>query len=203
MDHDLLLPADPIDGLMTWLKEAEAKGLPEPTAMTLATVGQNGKPSARIVLFKGLSQSQSGRRCPRFFTNYESRKSSEIEVRPDIALAFHWTTLQRQLRIEGRCEKVSPEESNAYFQSRARGSQIGAWSSPQSEEIPDRETLERLVKETEERFGDGPIPCPPFWGGWRVVPTRIEFWQGQTFRLHDRIVYEWVDGAWITKRLAP
>ena len=202
-EHDLHLPIDPIDGLNGWLKEAEEKGLPEPTAMTLATIGLDGKPSARIVLYKGTSPNSEGRRCPRFVTNYESRKSQEIEKNPDVALVFHWTTLQRQIRVEGRAEKISAAESDAYFQKRARGSQIGAWASPQSQVIPNREMLDRLVEETEARFAEGPIPRPEFWGGWRVVPTAIEFWQGQTYRLHDRIRYVWKGSAWVTERLAP
>lgn len=202
-EHDLQLPVDPIDGLNLWLKEAEAKGLPEPTAMTLATIGFDGRPSARIVLYKGTSTNEQGRKCPRFVTNYESRKSREIEANPDVALVFHWTTMQRQIRVEGRAEKLSAAESDAYFQQRARGSQIGAWASPQSRIIPDRETLEKLVADTEKKFGEGPIPRPEFWGGWRVVPTAIEFWQGQTYRLHDRIRYIWSGSAWVTERLAP
>ena len=202
-EHDLHLPSDPIDGLNQWLKEAEAKGLPEPTAMTLATIGLDGKPSARIVLYKGTSTNDEGRRCPRFVTNYESRKSREIKAHPDVALVFHWTTLQRQIRVEGRAEKLPAAESDAYFAGRARGSQIGAWASPQSQVIPDRETLDRLVEETETRFAEGPIPRPEFWGGWRIVPTRIEFWQGQIDRLHDRIRFFWTGSAWATERVAP
>ncbi len=186
-----------------WLKEAEVAGLLEPTAMTLATATPEGKPSARIVLYKGLSAASDGRRCPRFFTNFESRKSKELAVNPQGSVVFHWNKLSRQLRIEGRFEKVSGRENEEYFASRPRGSQIGAWASPQSRTIPTREMLDQLVKTTEEKFGSAPIPCPPFWGGWRLVPSRLEFWQGVTNRLHDRFVYEWNGKSWDLSRLAP
>lgn len=202
-DHDLKLPADPIDGFLAWLSEAETAKVPEPVAMTLATVGADLHPSARIVYYKGLSLEPGGRRCPRFFTNYESRKSQEIAQNPNVALVFHWTTLQKQLRIEGRCEKLSYEESNDYFQTRARGSRIGAWASPQSHEIPDRETLEERFAEIDAKFAGQEIACPPFWGGWRVTPLRIEFWHGGTSRLHDRQIFEWTGAEWRTARLAP
>lgn len=202
-DNNLNLPSEPADGLVTWLKEAEAAGLTEPTAMTLATATRDGKPSARIVLFKGFSSLADGRRCPRFFTNYESRKSKELIENPNAALVFHWGPQARQIRVEGRFEKVSQQESADYFASRPRGSQIGAWASPQSRKLPTREALDQLVKDTEEKFASGPIPCPPFWGGWRLVPTRFEFWQGVTSRLHDRFVYEWNGSGWNFSRLAP
>lgn len=171
--------------------------------MTLATVDKNGHPSARIVYYKGLSQNAASRRCLRFFTNYNSEKSQDIESRPSVALVFHWTTLQLQLRVEGVCEKTSAEESNAYFQTRARGSRIGAWASPQSEVIASRESLESRVADVEAKFAGKEIPCPPFWGGWRVVPTRFEFWHGGTHRLHDRQVFELKGETWVTSRLAP
>ncbi len=202
-DHNLHLPSDPIDGFLAWLKEAEDAKVPEPVAMTLATVSSDGRPSARIVYYKGLSSDSTGRRCPRFFTNFESRKSKEIAADPNVALVFHWTTLSKQLRIEGVCEKLTTAESETYFQSRARGSRIGAWASPQSHEIPSRDFLENRVKEIETKFSGKEIPCPPFWGGWRVVPTRIEFWHGGESRLHDRQVFEWTGTAWRTVRLAP
>ena len=202
-EHDLNLPADPIDGLLLWLSEAEKAGLSEPNAMTLATVDKDGKPSARIVLFKGLSKDSSGRRSPRFFTNYQSRKSRDLEAHPVASLVFHWASQARQIRIEGRVEKTSREESEAYFASRGRGSQIGAWASPQSEAIASREQLDQLVVDTEKKFEGKAIPCPPHWGGWRIIPDRIEFWQGVTNRLHDRFVYTWENGTWSRARLAP
>lgn len=202
-EHDLALPSDPIDGLLQWLKDAEASGQHEHTAMTLATATEAGRPSARIVLFKGLSVAGDGRRCPKFFTNYESRKSKEMAGNPFAALVFHWHEPHRQLRIEGRLEKTSREESEAYFRSRPRGSQIGAWASPQSREISSREELEAMVESIEKKFGNDPITCPPFWGGWRLVPERIEFWQGVPDRLHDRLAYEWNGSSWTTSRLAP
>lgn len=202
-DNNLNLPTDPIEGLLRWLKDAEDAGLTEPTAMTLATATPDGKPSARIVLFKGLSALPDGRRCPRFFTNYRSRKSRELSENPHASLVFHWAKQARQIRVEGRFEKTSTKENEDYFSTRPRGSQIGAWASPQSQAIPTREALDRLVKETEDKFGSSPIPCPPFWGGWRLVPTRVEFWQGVTNRLHDRFVYEWSGAGWTFSRLAP
>lgn len=202
-EHEFKLPDDPIDGFLAWLKRAEDAGVPEPVAMTLATVSSDGKPSARIVYYKGLSHDGAGRRCLRFFTNYESRKSKEIEADPNVALVFHWTTLNLQLRIEGVCEKTTTEESNAYFQTRERGSRIGAWASPQSETIASRAELEKRVADVEAKFAGKEIPCPPFWGGWRVVPMRIEFWGGGTHRLHDRQVFEWTGRDWRVHRIAP
>jgi pyridoxamine 5'-phosphate oxidase len=203
MADQVALPQDPIDGFLLWLSEAEKAGLPEPTAMTLATVGLDMRPSARIVLFKGLSLSASGDRSPRFFTNYESRKSLEISAHPQVSLVFHWATQQRQIRIEGLAEKVSRKESEEYFHTRARGSQIGAWASPQSRPLKDRAELDGIVSEIETRFKDRQIECPPFWGGWRVVPDRFEFWQGVPNRLHDRFVFERIAQNWTLNRLAP
>lgn len=202
-DQALSLPKDPIDGLLQWLKEAEKAGIAEPTAMTLATVSSDLRPSARIVLFKGLSKNAMGLRSPRFFTNYESRKSSELSANPRVSLVFHWATQARQIRIEGLAEKVSRAESEEYFNSRGRGSQIGAWASPQSKEIPDRATLDRLVESIEEKFKGKAVTCPPNWGGWCVVPERIEFWQGVENRLHDRFVFTRSGKQWSVARLAP
>jgi pyridoxamine 5'-phosphate oxidase len=203
-DHDLELPIDPIDGLLQWLKEAEFAKIPEHVAMTLSTVSFELQPSSRIVYFKGLSESADGQRCPRFFTNFESQKSNEIAETPNVALLFYWPAQWRQVRIEGKAEKVSYQESNAYFQSRARGSQIGAWASPQSHVIANRAELETRVSELEIKFAGQPIACPPFWGGWRVIPQRIEFWQGGESRLHDRFVYEKNSLLeWTRRRLAP
>lgn len=202
-DNNLGLPEDPLEGFATWLADAERGALPEPTAMTLATATREARPSARIVLFKGLSQGLDGRKGIRFFTNYTSRKSEELIDNPFASVVFHWTTLQRQIRMEGRVEKLSSEESDQYFQSRDRGSRIGAWASPQSQRIDHRFQLEELVQRTEERFKQGEIPCPPHWGGWRLIPNRVEFWQGKSHRLHDRFIYEWASGVWQSTRLAP
>jgi pyridoxamine 5'-phosphate oxidase len=205
-DNNLQIPADPLEGLSRWLKEAEAQKLSEPNAMTLATVGADGRPSARIVLFKGFSSRENGERGLRFFTNFESRKARELLLKPQVSLVFHWASMARQIRIEGSVEKVSRAESEAYFKSRARGSQIGAWASPQSQTIEKREDLERLVADIEERFKGAEIPCPENWGGFRVIPERIEFWQGSTHRLHDRLVFTKTasqTGGWKMQRLAP
>ncbi len=201
-DNNLQLPTDPMEGLSLWLKEAESGGMPEPTAMTLATVSPSGQPSARIVLFKGFSQ-QGGERFPRFFTNYESRKSREMETNPHVCLVFHWAKQERQIRIEGVVEKLSRDESDGYFQSRARGSRIGAWASPQSRPIASRSELEKLVSEFETKFKEGDVPLPPYWGGWRVRPTRVEFWNGGSHRLHDRFAFEKTSHGWNVSRLAP
>ena len=138
-----------------------------------------------------------------FYTNYQSQKSRELVDNPRAAMTFYWPALNRQIRIEGTTEKVSQQESEEYFLTRPRGSQIGAWTSPQSEEIPDRETLERKLAEMEERFKDQSIPCPLFWGGFRLKPVLFEFWQGRESRLHDRILYRWQDEIWQISRLAP
>lgn len=201
------LPSDPLDGFLSWLGEAQNAQILEPTAMSLATVASDGRPAVRVVLYKGMSQSADGQRGLNFFTNYTSHKSHEMTVNSHVAATFFWAALERQIRFEGRIEKLTYEESNAYFQTRPRGSQIGAWSSPQSQVIADRETLQRLVSETEKRFSGQAIPCPPHWGGWRIVPDRVEFWQGQASRLHDRSVFTKQNTAqgisWATTRLAP
>lgn len=207
-EHEFHLPSDPIDGLLQWLQIAADAGVPEHIAMTLSTVSFENQPSSRIVYYKGLSARPDGERCPRFFTNYESQKSKEMVETPLVSLLFYWPSLWRQVRIEGRVEKLSYEESNAYFQSRARGSRIGAWASPQSHEIESREWLERRVTELEQKFDGQDIPCPPFWGGWRVIPQRVEFWLGGTHRLHDREVFARTDGysgarSWTRTRVAP
>jgi pyridoxamine 5'-phosphate oxidase len=202
--HEFDLSEDPIDGFLKWLEKARADGVPEHVAMTLSTASKQGQPSSRIVYFKGLSVAGDGQRCPRFFTNYESQKSREMSENPHVSLLFYWPVQWRQVRIEGQVEKVSHEESEAYFQSRARGSRIGAWASPQSSVIPSREDLEARVNEVTKRFEGKEIPCPPFWGGWRVIPSRVEFWQGGESRLHDREVFTRADGGgWTRTRLAP
>lgn len=189
---------DPIIQFRRWFAEALQAEQPDPEAMTLSTATPDGRVAARIVLLKGCDE-----RGFVFFTNYESDKSREMMANPRVALTFYWHTLHRQVRIEGVAERASPEESDEYFQTRPRGSQIGAWASPQSEEIASREELERRVAEIEEWFKDQPVSRPPFWGGFRVKPERMEFWQGRESRLHDRILYTLRDGQWRISRLAP
>lgn len=191
---------DPIRQFDRWLKEAIAAGLPEPTAMTLATVDGEGRPDARIVLLKG-----AGPGGFVFFTNYGSRKGEELARHPAATLLFHWVALERQVRIEGTVTKVSPEESDAYFASRPHAARLGAWASPQSRVIPDRAWLERAVVAAGERFaplGEA-VPRPPHWGGYRVAPESIEFWQGRASRLHDRLRYRSEGSLWRIERLAP
>lgn len=202
-DGLLILPEDPFVGLRQWIEDAKLAGALEPTAMTLATASKEGIPSARIVLYKGSAVGSKGREAAEFYTNYQSHKSNDLAENPIAALVFHWNVLRRQVRLEGVIEKVSPEDSNRYFQSRARESQIGAWSSPQSQYLKDREELVARVEATRARFGDEPIPCPSFWGGWRLTPSRFEFWEERPSRLHERFEIKFEDDAWIKRRLAP
>ncbi|HKT67641.1 pyridoxamine 5'-phosphate oxidase [Burkholderia sp. 22313] len=191
---------DPFAQFDRWFKEALAAKLPEPNTMTLATVGADGRPSARIVLIKGVDE-----RGFVFFTNYESRKGRDLAAHPHAALLFYWIELERQVRIEGRIEKTSADESDRYFASRPLGSRIGAWASEQSAVIDSRATLEAREKATAERYGENP-PRPPHWGGYRVVPDAIEFWQGRPSRLHDRLLYTRDATAapgWTISRLSP
>jgi len=191
--------ADPIQQFTIWWDEAIKSEIDEVNAMTLATSTKDGFPSARIVLLKGYDE-----RGFVFFTNYESDKGKELADNPHAALVFFWKELERQVRIEGLVEKVSAEESDAYYQSRPAGSRIGAWASPQSEVISDRQIIEKNVLAYGEKFGTGFIPRPAHWGGYIVKPTFIEFWQGRSSRLHDRILYTVSDnGNWKKERLAP
>ncbi|TWG79867.1 pyridoxamine 5'-phosphate oxidase [Cupriavidus gilardii J11] len=190
--------SDPIAQFERWFEEALTAKLPEPNAMTLATVDASGQPSARIVLLKGVDA-----RGFTFFTNYESRKGLDMAANPRAALLFHWVQLERQVRIEGTARKVTEAESDAYFASRPLGSRIGAWASEQSREVPDRTIIEQREAAFRQQFGENP-PRPPHWGGYLVEPTRMEFWQGRPSRLHDRIVYlRQPDGAWRIARLSP
>lgn len=195
------VPADPLRLFQTWLADAFAAkatgALPEPTAMVVSTV-DGGRPSSRTVLLKDAD----GRGFV-FFTNYESRKGRELADNPAVALLFGWYALQRQVRVEGSASRVDRAESEAYFATRPRGSQLGAWASAQSSEVPSAETLTASYRVAEERFGDGEVPCPPHWGGFRVVPETIEFWQGQPSRMHDRLLYRRAAENWALTRLAP
>jgi pyridoxamine 5'-phosphate oxidase len=190
---------DPILQFGKWFDEVMLSNALEPSAMTLATISETGKPSARIVLLKGIANGQLY-----FYTNYQSQKGRELDQNPACAITFFWPELERQVRISGMAQRATAEESDLYFQSRPRGSQIGAWASPQSVIIKDRAILEQRVKEIEQKFGsDKVLPRPKQWGGYAVVPFEIEFWQGRPSRLHDRILYTLIDGKWKINRLAP
>lgn len=200
--EEAAVQADPVEQFHRWLAEALAAQLPEPNAMTLATVDTRGRPAARVVLLKALDA-----RGFAFYTNLQSRKGRELAANPHAALVFLWTELERQVRVEGRVEPVADDEADAYFASRPLSSRIGAWASPQSELIESREVIERREAAMRARFGDAP-PRPPHWGGLRVVPEAIEFWQGRRSRLHDRLLYtrshlggDWT--GWSIGRLAP
>ena len=192
------LDPDPIRAFAAWFAEAVAAGVAQVEAMALATSTPNGRPSVRMVLLKGHDE-----RGFTFFTNRESRKGDEIATNPHAALALYWQPLNRQVRIEGAVERISDAESEAYFATRAPGSRIAAWASPQSQPIPGRAELDQRYAEIEARFADSEIPLPPFWGGYRVVPEAIEFWQGRENRFHDRLRYERTAVGWTRARLAP
>ncbi|MDH4560708.1 pyridoxamine 5'-phosphate oxidase [Pseudomonas sp. BN411] len=193
-------PAEPFSLFQHWFGDAvKTEQLPvEPNAMTLATVDAEGRPHCRVLLLKGLDE-----RGFTFFSNYDSAKGEQLLANPFAAMTFFWPALERQVRIEGRVERVTPAESDAYYQVRPLGSRLGAWASPQSRVIRDRGELESLLADTEKRFLDQAPNCPPHWGGYRLLPERIEFWQGRPSRLHDRLNFRLVDGAWVRERLAP
>jgi pyridoxamine 5'-phosphate oxidase len=192
---------DAIEQFSVWFTEAKAAGLREPNAMTLATADATGAPSARIVLLKDFDP-----RGFTFYTNYESRKGQELAANPRASLVFFWDQIERQVRIDGMVEKVSREESQAYFDIRPRNARVGAWASQQSETLASREELESREKQLDTQFraqfGDA-VPLPDHWGGYRVIPTAIEFWQGRPSRLHDRLRYTRIEGAWKIERLSP
>ena len=193
------LDSNPFNQFDKWFQQALAAGLPEPNAMTLATATLDGKPSARIVLLKGFDE-----RGFVFFTNYESRKGRELLANPQAALVCYWIELERQVRISGRVSRVSAEESEEYFQSRPLGSQLGAWASQQSEVVDGRKTLEDRLEQLTREYQTKPVPLPPYWGGYRVAPETIEFWQGRPNRLHDRLRYTLqTNHHWLIERLSP
>jgi pyridoxamine 5'-phosphate oxidase len=191
--------SEPLALLRRWLSDAVAAGLHEPNAMVLATAAANGTPTARMVLLKGIEPGGLT-----FFTNYESRKAEDLAARPAAALLLPWHPLQRQVRVEGPAVRIPRAESEAYFAVRPRGSQLGAWASPQSQQVPDRAFLEERYEQTAARFADSaPVPCPPYWGGYRVEPRVVEFWQGRRDRMHDRLRYARDGAGWSRARLAP
>jgi pyridoxamine 5'-phosphate oxidase len=189
---------DPIAEFARWFAEAQAAEVEEPNAMVLATATPDGTPSARVVLLKGFDE-----RGFVFFTDYRSRKGAELEANPRAALVLRWSELERQVRITGDATRTSAEESEAYYRSRPLGSRLGAWVSHQSQAIPSRDVLEAGLREIERRFAGGDVPLPPYWGGYRVRPGVIEFWQGRENRLHDRLRYEREGDRWKIERLAP
>lgn len=193
-----LLP-EPTAMLRRWLHDATAAGLHDPNAMVLATVAADGRPSMRMVLLKGLDE-----RGLAFFTNYGSRKAGELDANPACSLLFPWHALERQVRVDGTAVRLDEEENAAYFASRPRASQIGAWASPQSQVVSSRAELEQRYAEMATRFGeDAEIPLPPHWGGYRVVPESVELWQGRRGRMHDRLRYRRTSEGWVVQRLAP
>lgn len=197
--HESDADPNPIEQFRKWFSEALAVDLHEPNAMTLATATRDGRPSARVVLLKGFDAQGFT-----FYTNYEGRKGRELEENPYAALVFYWGELERQVRVEGRASRVFAQENDAYYKSRPRGSRLGAWASEQSRPIEDRSALEKRLRELEAEYKGREIPRPPFWGGYRVEPEAMEFWQGRENRLHDRLLYRRADsGDWRIERLQP
>jgi pyridoxamine 5'-phosphate oxidase len=189
---------NPIAQFQSWFAAAVAAQLPEPNAMTIATATPDGIPSARIVLLKDADD-----RGFVFFTNYNSHKGQELTNNPQAAIVFLWTELERQVRIQGRVERIAAAESDEYFYSRPPGSRLGAWASNQSAVVADRSVLDQQLADLEAKYANQEIPRPEHWGGFRVMPTMIEFWQGRSSRLHDRLRYRLIDGAWVIDRLSP
>jgi pyridoxamine 5'-phosphate oxidase len=192
------VPGDPIVLFRAWMSDAQASDVAYPNAMVLATATGDGRPSARVVLLKGVDE-----RGFVFYTNYESRKARELASNAQASLLFYWRESGRQVRIEGTIERTSRAESEEYFATRPRESQIGAWASPQSSVIADRRALEESFEEARRKFENGPVPLPPHWGGYRVLPRAIEFWQEREHRLHDRLFYRRTSGGWTVQRLGP
>lgn len=192
---------NPIALFKRWFRDAQKAKIAAPESMTLVTARRNGKPSARMVLLKGVEKNGFV-----FFTNYQSRKSKELDENPHVTLLFFWEKLMRQVRVEGRVQKVTRKESESYFATRPRGSQIGAWASQQSRPLSSRKELLKRVQEFERKFEGRPVPCPPHWGGYRVIPNRIEFWTGYENRLHDRLEFRRTplrSDLWTSRRLNP